>query len=728
MRTPPPRTGRLRLFAPVPGSRPASVAGLVNGVAVGLPLLAGIAAGDPGAGAWACLGGYLSAFTNKGGPRGRRTLRLVTAAAVNTAAFAVGELVTHLFPLALLLLAALVLLASLGDAVHPLAGRLGTMPATALLSGAGSAAAGPADPGRTALLVLCGGIWYAVATAVLTPAPRLREVLGTVGEPFREIGRHLARIADGTATTADEHARTAAALARADAVVRSLRGQGGDERMAALLAPLVRHAAALADLTEAAAAAGAGPPRSGPAFTAAAGALADRIGRTAALPAHRPGRAPSGPDPRSALAELDAACDALRARAAAGREPYPVVARAAHGRRLLARIADEADLAHAAAADLPVSPRARVRPAPVPGPATDRARPVPGSAALRHAARVTAVACAVFTLVCALGLPHGEWATLAVLRVLRPRYADTLERVGQRIAGNLIGGTCAALLIAGIHQPVALAAVVFAVITLGFTLRPVNYAFWVVFGTPLVLLIGDVSEPGDWRTAAVRIAMTLLGSAAALVGGYLLWPTWEQGRLAARTERATAATTAYLDEVLRRLVPRTVPGTTPRGPARTAADRALAELRDAERATRREPGHDRAAADRAGAVADTLYALTSSLGALAAQPAPAARGRGIPALADYAAHAGAALTARTAQEHEMQDRALAGALDEMHLYVEELHARRQRELAAGRAGEETGTRAAIREDGPVVDLLAVIARRVGAAAAARQGLTESRAA
>ncbi|MEV7418384.1 FUSC family protein [Streptomyces sp. NPDC089919] len=724
MSSPPGRRGRLRLFAlfaPVPGSRPAAVGGLVNGVAVALPLLAGIAAGDPGAGAWACLGGYLAAFTNKGGPRGRRTLALVTAALADAAAFAAGELVTGLFPLALVLLGALVFLAGLGDAVHPAVGRLGTMPTTALVAGSAAAAAAPGS-GRTALLVLCGGLWYAAATALITPPPRLRDVLARVAEPYRETGRHLTRIAAGTAGTPEDYARTAASLDRAGAAVRSLHGEGGDDRLAALLDPLVGHATALADLTRAVHATGPPPAGTAEAFDAATGALAGRIARLAGLLTHRRGSAPAGPDPHPALAGLDAACDALRPLAATGQVSYQALSRAGHRRRLLARIADEADLADAVAAGLPVAPGDRARPAPGPRPAFDRARLraalAPDSAGLRHALRTAVVACGVFALVRACGLGHGEWAVLAVLRVLRPRYGDTLERAWQRTLGNLVGGTCAALLIMGVREPVGLAAALCALIVLGFTVRPVNYAFWVVFGTPLVLLLGDVSHPGDWRSALARIAMTLLGSAAALLGGYLLWPTWEQGRLAARAEEATAAAAAHLDSVLGRLlapppaVGASAGGRTGAGdPVRTAAERALAALRDAEQQARREPHHDSADVDRAAATADTLYDLALALAALAAHPPPAVPR--IPALAGYAAHAAPALTARTADERRERLAGLADALEEMRLYMEELHVRRQRELAAGRSRAETPARVAVREDGPVVELLAGIARRIG---------------
>ncbi|MCB5164635.1 FUSC family protein [Streptomyces bambusae] len=703
--------GWRRLFRPAPGMRPAAAGGLVNGIAVASPLLAGIAAGAPASGAWACLGAYVAAFTNKGGPRGRRTRGLLVAAVANAAAFLTGELVADVFPLALAVLAVLVYLASLGDPVHPAVGRLGTMPATALLSGAGSVSAGSTDIWGTAGLVLGGGLWYAAASGVLTPAPRLRGVLTVLAEPYRETGRRLAAIAAGAPGTPEEHARTTAAVTRARNAVQSLRGPGGDEHLAVLLDPLVERAAALADLTAALTTAGAPAPETAAAFTGTAAALAERVADVADRLARRPRRKPDGPDPHHALGRLSAADDLLRARGPAGEVPYAVLSRAGRQRRLLTRLAAQADLAHDLAAGLPADPGARARPAPGPRPSFDRARLRaalrPGSTGHRHALRATAVTSAVFTLVWALGLPHGEWATLAVVRILRPRYADTLERAAQRIIGNVIGGTGAALAIAGVHDPAVIAALLFAVITLGFTLRPVNYAFWVIFGTPLILLIGDVSDPGDWHAALARVAMTLLGSAAALLGGYLLWPTWEQGRLGARTAAAGAAIAVYVNAVLRdRIHPGPHPQARPDA-ARAAAERALDEAHAAAEHSRHEPGTDRAATDRAEAVIRTLYALTAHLAALAAHPVPATAR--IPALPVYAAHAAAAFDAPDAAHRRAAVAGLADAVDEMWLHIDALHTRRLAELTAGRGAEDTGVRAAVREDEPVVDLLAAIA-------------------
>ncbi|MCX4781726.1 FUSC family protein [Streptomyces sp. NBC_01264] len=712
-----------QLFAPVPGMRPAVVAGLVNAVAVGLPLPAGIAFQHPVAGAWVCLGAYVTAFTNKGGPRRSRTLGLAVAAVVNAAAFAVGEPAFGVWPLTFVLFAVLVLIASLGDRLHPWAGRLGTMPATALLAGAGNTAPDQGAAAGTALLVLCGGLWYAVATVLLTPAPRLGPVLLALAEPYRLTGQRLARIAAARPAAPEDHAQAVQAQARAAAAVKALRGQGGDEHLAARLDPLLTGAAALADQTGALHTTGSPPPAVASACARAATVLSARLLRIGALLAHAPtGPAPAA-SPRQALDQLARACDLLRSRAAAGAEPYSAVARASRQRRLLVRIAHEADRAHVRAAGLPESLRTtRAHPAPPPRRGFDRAglRAVlsAGSPTSRHALRVTLVASAVLAAVSALGLPHGEWATLAVLRVMRPRYADTMERAGQRVAGNLIGGTCAALAIAWIHDPDVLAALLFAVITVGFALRPVNYGFWVVFGTPLVLLIGDVSDPGDWRSALERIAMTVLGSAAALLGGYLLWPTWERGRLAARSADAAAAAAAYLDAGLRRLLSAGSPdglGTAPEGAARAraAAEEALAAAADAERRARREPLPDRAAADRAATVIATLYGLVADVTALASVTGPGPAGAHVPVLPVFAAHAVPALTGPDADRRARDLAVLTGALDEMRIHLEDLHTRRQAELAAGREAEDTPVRRAIREAGPLVELLERIGVRVG---------------
>lgn len=697
------------LFSPAPGSRPAVLAGLGNGIVISAPMPVGIAAGDPQAAAWATLGAYLAAFTNKGGARRPRTRGLLVAAVVDAAVFWIGARAAGLFPLTLAVLAALVFLAGMGTTLHPTLERLGTMPATALLVAAGAVGTTqtPAQLRPAALLVLAGGLWYAVATAVLTPAPRLRDVLRTLAQPYRAVGRTLNGLADPQ-TPRTAPASTADALRRAEEATRTLRGPRGDEHLAELTGPLVRRAATLADLTAALAATGPPPAAVATPYTAAATEAAQRLARLADdLTRRRPTTAHAGA-PGTAMAPLEAACDRMRAQSAAGTQSYPDTARAGRQRRLLGRIdtvlgaarTDARRLTQLARTPLPPPPTR----APRPPAARLRGRMTLTSATFRHALRATTVSSAVFALTQAVAVPHGEWATLAVLRVLRPQYAATRERVMQRVIGNLVGGSCAALLIAAVHTQAAISLILFVIITAGFTLRPVNYAFWVVFGTPVVLLIGDVPHPGDWHDALVRIAMTFLGTAAALLGSRVLWPSWEHPRLAADSDHARRATAAYLDTALRFLARPDPDGDL--AAARAAAEKAVARAQSTAHHAHREPGHDRAALDRASATVaalDRLVALTAAL-----MTHRTARAAHLPALALYTGHAAPALDPPRGDDPAVHADALAQAVEEMSLHLEDLHTRRRRELAGERTGD-TAVRVRIRETAPVIELLAAVA-------------------
>ncbi|MFJ1804172.1 FUSC family protein [Streptomyces sp. NPDC088180] len=675
---------------------------------MGLPLLAGVVAGDPEAGALACLGAYVAAFTSKGGPRRQRTAGLVVAGVVNALAFWVGELATGLFPLALAVLLVLVFLAAMGEAVHGTVARLGTMPATALLAGASQGDPGPSDGTvlGAALLVLAGGLWYAAATGLLTPAPRLRSVLTAAAEPYREAGRRLGWIAAGSGRGDGDHTSAVPALRRAQQAALALHGPGGDEGLAVRVDPLLCQAALLGDLTAALAQTGPPPPPIRRQFTVATQALAAHLSHTARRLA-RPGQATAPPDTARALKRLVLACDAMRSRAALGQEPYAMLASAGRQRRLLDRIHTAALTAHRQAVALTGSASTRLHPAPPREIGLDAARlraaMTLSSRTYRHALRVTAVSAAVFILVTVTGLPHGEWATLAVLRVLRPQYGTTLERAGQRITGNLIGGTCAALLIAGVKDAAVFAVLLFAIISAGFTLRPVNYAFWVVFGTPLVLLIGDIAQPGDWASALERIAMTVLGSAAALLGGYLLWPAWDHDRLAQHTTQATRAAATYLDVTLDSL---TGPKAHPAAHVRCAAEETLVKARATRQHAGNEPGRDAEALVVASATLTTLASLVEDIDALTVHTT--SRAMLIPGLADYRTHARAALTAPQPDGQDTHTQALADALDTMHHYLVQLHAQRLGELSTHR-NDDTRTRGEVRDNEPVIGLLTDIA-------------------
>ncbi len=679
------------IFGRTPGARPAIVGGLTNGVAIGTPLLVGAAAGEPAAGATACLGAYVAAFTNKGGGRRSRTTGLVVTALINTVAFAAGAATTQLFPLDIAFFAALVFIASMGAAFGGTAVRCGTMPATVFLTGV---FASQESLAASIGLVAAGGLWYAVATFALTPTPRLRSLLTTIGTAYREVA---ALMADEMTDLTPDRSAVTIALRNADKAVLVLAGPGGDDATAQATKTLVDAASALVDSISGLRSAG--EPDS--AIAVEYRALGESVrSRLEAIADGLTGGKPWVPPPADATLErfIDA-CSRVRQAAVVGEVGYARISAVAHLRRRIVGINAAVDRVSARVTQLVGSPNVRLpdigSQAPRVTAASLRGAMGLRSTTYRHALRATAITSVLLAVVTIAHLDHGEWAALAALRVLRPQYGATTQRAWQRVVGNVIGGTSAAVAIAWIHSPTVLAALVFVIISVGFALRPVNYAFWVLFGTPLILLIGDLADPGDWHAAVGRIGMTIVGTAAAVIGYFLLLPDWDVGRLPGRLARARTRTADYLDAVLAHVAKPTVESRAVLDAARRTATSGVRDAAETLEHASREPVQ--AGIGSTATVVNYLAAIVDRSAALAALPD--ARSSPIPQLTEYRKHAVPAIHGPDAAADVA---ALETAIYGMRQYVGDLHQRREVEMRAQPDGD-TPLRAAIRENEPVIE-------------------------
>jgi len=696
----------MSIFARTPGARPAVVGGLINGLAIGTPLLVGAAAGEPGAGAIACIGAYIAAFTNKGGQRRSRTSGLLMAAIINTCAFTAGAVTTRWFPLDVVVFAGLVFIASMGAAFGRTSARCGTMPATAFLAGIYMTA--EEGVAASVLLVAVGGLWYAVATMALTPSPRLRKLLATIGAAYREVA---ALVVDQTRELTENRPRVEIALSEANAAVLVLAGPGGDDAVAQKGRDLVDTAAALVDSIAGLRSAGLPDPAIGREFRALEESLRVRLENIAAELSE--GKPPVPRPSDTALDDFIDACNRVRQAAIDGDTNYPRVSAVGQSRRRMLAISAAVDFAGAQATGLSGRPNVRLRGPEEPPRAKVTLQGLRNamrltSTAYRHALRTTAITSVLFGVVEIAHLPHGEWAALAALRVLRPQYGATTQRAWQRVVGNVVGGTCAAVAIAWIPSATALAALLFVIVAAGFTLRPVNYASWVLFGTPLILLIGDVTDLGDWHAAVGRIVMTIVGTGAAVIGYFLILPDWEIDRLPGQLARAAAKTADYLDVVLAHVADPSPENRTATVAMRRTATACVRGASDSLSQSRSEPGHTGMRA--AAAVVKELSAITIRLSALASLPAD--RSSPIPHLDEYRQHAVAAIRHCLVPSDAVRDAAaVETAVDAMRQYIHDLHARRETEMRA-QPGEDTPLRAAVRENAPVVEELAGLSDRI----------------
>lgn len=150
------------------------------------------------------------------------------------------------------------------------------------------------------------------------------------------------------------------------------------------------------------------------------------------------------------------------------------------------------------------------------------------SPGFRHAVRVGVAVAATMALGTGLKLTYGHWLTITVLLSLRDSYGDTVKRVVKRVGGTAIGAIVAALALAIAPGEATLVALVFVGAIFGFTFRSANHAYWMTFGTPMLLLLVDFSNALHWSAAGWRIGLTLSGGLIALAAARALWPT---GRL-----------------------------------------------------------------------------------------------------------------------------------------------------------------------------------------------------
>jgi uncharacterized membrane protein YccC len=167
------------------------------------------------------------------------------------------------------------------------------------------------------------------------------------------------------------------------------------------------------------------------------------------------------------------------------------------------------------------------------------------SEAGRHALRLAAVTGLAAVIAHAAGLPHGYWAALTVLIVLRPDYGSTLYRGVQRAGGTLVGvGLGLATVLLGHLGTVALLAGVAASLYAAYALLTVNYLIFAVFLTDfVVVLLALLGLPAD-QTAPDRLIGTGLGTGLALLA-YILWPTWERTTASEKFARLFLAQTRF---------------------------------------------------------------------------------------------------------------------------------------------------------------------------------------
>ncbi len=153
------------------------------------------------------------------------------------------------------------------------------------------------------------------------------------------------------------------------------------------------------------------------------------------------------------------------------------------------------------------------------------------SIACRHALRCSVCLAIAVAGESIAGMSHGFWIPMTTAIVLKPDFAGTFSFGLLRVIGTLLGLALATALVHFAFGAEWERIALFAVLCFGFRqLTTVHYGIGVMLLTALIVVLLTFEGMAPGETMPARALGTSLGSALALLA-YVVWPTWERGRV-----------------------------------------------------------------------------------------------------------------------------------------------------------------------------------------------------
>ncbi len=583
--------------------------------------------------AWVALGGWLGSLADPGGTRLRRGGVMAIFALCGGAAVAAAASMVAVPLVAGGILVMVAFAASLARALGGAASTAGNVLVVAAAVAASTS--NGADPLCDGVLFAAGASWALLLSSVVWPVWTHLPVRRAVGAVYAALATYADALvaaaavdaADWNALARQQQRAVRAGLDAARAVAVAMRARrAGESRVGANVRVLLGDAEqqffaliAAADELEAT------PAAARETGTLAAAAAADRVVAVALATPGLVRPTPAAP----AVAEL----------------------RGDHATRVVQAAREAAALAHdldgEPAPDDPQAstsmhlPRSRSRVRELVQLLRDGL--AWRSPIFRHAVRVAGTAAVAFGLGRWLSPTHSAWVTVTALAVLQPFPGATITRAIERVVGTVLGSALAVAIMMTVQARLALAVLMIPLSVAAVVTRPRSYRLFVVFLTPVFILVATHWTP-DWYTAAVRIADAAAGGAIAFVAAALVAPTWEHLRLPEALARIDTTLARHAELTFDALA-----GAPRSAEAMTAARRAVGvALDEAETSLERmlaEPRRVQHGADAGVFVVTYARRLSTSLTAAAQRTA-------LPAAAEVArARAAVALAlARTSAE------------------------------------------------------------------------------
>jgi uncharacterized membrane protein YccC len=172
------------------------------------------------------------------------------------------------------------------------------------------------------------------------------------------------------------------------------------------------------------------------------------------------------------------------------------------------------------------------------------------SVLFRHALRLALVVAIAQLLASLLKVPTGYWVTLTAVVALKPNFGGTSQTTVQRVLGTILGGIIGIALLAIIHNQLAIVVCILLFMVAAMSMRSLSYIIFITLLTPVIILLLNVMGTGGWEIGVLRVLDSLAGGVLALLGSYLLFPSWERQQLPAQIETTIRANLAYFQEAI----------------------------------------------------------------------------------------------------------------------------------------------------------------------------------
>jgi ABC-type amino acid transport substrate-binding protein len=173
------------------------------------------------------------------------------------------------------------------------------------------------------------------------------------------------------------------------------------------------------------------------------------------------------------------------------------------------------------------------------------------SVVARHALRFGIVAAIAVVIFWFFPPPFGYWIPLTVTVVLKPYAGATLARTVQRVIGTSGGILVGSALMPFLAGPQAELAAVGILFFWMMVVLPFNYSLAIFFLSAGLIPFEHFLMPGlEKDVALLRLAGTGIGAILAIVGGHLLWPSFERKTLPVLLRASITSMALYVDRVL----------------------------------------------------------------------------------------------------------------------------------------------------------------------------------